>query len=155
MEEQGSEILKNGTILINLSQFNADTNNANPTSNWSDCSMSFTTCAPIQIVGALGDRELLDDRLHGALHRPDLALCRDTGTGSCELSGQCGDRHGRAGRRQRGPASHEHPREAHLAPASGLSGLPTCCVVPISRALPGPIPPAGYSRSGPSVPGVR
>lgn len=50
----GLAILSKGTILVNLSQFNAATNNANPTPNSSNCSVSFSTSAPVQIVRGTG-----------------------------------------------------------------------------------------------------
>jgi hypothetical protein len=52
--DYGLAILKKGTILVNLSQFNAATNNANPSPNSSNCSVSFTTSARVQIVRGTG-----------------------------------------------------------------------------------------------------
>jgi hypothetical protein len=47
-------VLKKGTITVNLKQFNAATNNANPTINQSNCSTSFTASAPVPIVSGTG-----------------------------------------------------------------------------------------------------
>lgn len=47
-------VLKKGTIIVNLKQFNAATNNANPTINQSNCSTSFVASAPVPIVSGTG-----------------------------------------------------------------------------------------------------
>lgn len=47
-------ILKKGTITVNLKQFNAMGNSANPTINQSTCSGSFTYSAPVPIVSGTG-----------------------------------------------------------------------------------------------------
>lgn len=47
-------VLKKGTITVNLKQFNAAGNNANPTINPTNCSGSFTYSAPVPIVSGTG-----------------------------------------------------------------------------------------------------
>lgn len=47
-------VLKKGTITVNLKQFNAAGNSANPSVNPSTCSGSFTYSAPVPIVSGTG-----------------------------------------------------------------------------------------------------
>lgn len=47
-------VLRKGTIVVNLKQFNAATNNVNPTINQSNCSTSFTASALVPIVNGTG-----------------------------------------------------------------------------------------------------
>ena len=47
-------LLKKGTILVNTTQFNTAQNNANPPINNSNCSVTFTTTAPIPVVSGTG-----------------------------------------------------------------------------------------------------
>ena len=47
-------VLKKGTIIVNLKQFNAMGNSANPSINPSTCSGSFTYSAPVPIVSGTG-----------------------------------------------------------------------------------------------------
>ena len=47
-------VLRKGTIVVNLKQFNAATNNVNPTINQSNCSTSFTASALVPIVSGTG-----------------------------------------------------------------------------------------------------
>jgi hypothetical protein len=47
-------VLKKGTITVNLKQFNAAGNSANPTINQSSCSGSFSYSAPVPIVSGTG-----------------------------------------------------------------------------------------------------
>ena len=47
-------VLKKGTITVNLKQFNAAGNSANPTINQSTCSGSFTYSAPVPILSGTG-----------------------------------------------------------------------------------------------------
>jgi len=45
-------VLKKGTIVVNLKQFNTEMHNVNPTINPSHCSGSFTISAPVPISAA-------------------------------------------------------------------------------------------------------
>lgn len=47
-------LLRKGTIVVNLKQFNTALNNANPTVNPSNCSASLMTSAPVPIVSGTG-----------------------------------------------------------------------------------------------------
>src|SRR5580704_810445 len=47
-------VLRKGTIIVNLKQFQTAQNNANPTINQSNCSGSFTASAPVPIVSGTG-----------------------------------------------------------------------------------------------------
>ena len=49
-KKSGQAVLRKGTITVNLKQFNAATNNVNPTINPSNCSTSFTASALVPIV---------------------------------------------------------------------------------------------------------
>ncbi|HUE06614.1 MAG TPA: hypothetical protein VMP41_04245 [Acidimicrobiales bacterium] len=50
----GKAVLKKGTITVNLTQFQAAQNNANPQINQSNCSGFFTASAPVPIVSGTG-----------------------------------------------------------------------------------------------------
>jgi hypothetical protein len=50
----GKAVLKKGTITVNLAQFQAAQNNANPQVNQSNCSGFFTASAPVPIVSGTG-----------------------------------------------------------------------------------------------------
>jgi hypothetical protein len=53
-KKSGQAVLKKGTIKVNLKQFNAAQNNANPQINQSNCSAFFTASAPVPIVSGTG-----------------------------------------------------------------------------------------------------
>ena len=54
MKGTNEALLRKGTIVVNLKQFNTAVNNANPTVNPSNCSASLMTSAPVPIVSGTG-----------------------------------------------------------------------------------------------------